>query len=424
MASLSSDPNGNRTVQFVGTDGKRRSVRLGKVPVKAAEEVRRRVEYLAVAQISGTAPDADTARWLAQVGDQLHGRLAAVGLAVPRQAAPVALLGAFVDGYIARRADVKKNTRKGYGTARRRLLAFFGPDKPLADVTPADADDYLRHLRAGYAPGTARVWFRAAQQFFRAAARARLIAENPFAGIKAPGQADPAKQFFITRDMARRILDACPDYEWRLIFALSRYGGLRCPSEHLQLEWTDVDWGRDRFRVTSPKTEHHEGKGERWVPIFPELRPFLEEAFERALPGATHVITRTRNPNANLRNQLVDITRKAGLVPWPKPFQNLRSSRETELAEVFPTHVVCGWLGNSQPVALKHYLQTTEEHYAKAARGEAVQNPVQQVAAPPRTESNDPPTCEAVQPDATICDNKEYFFWKYFELAIFGGYAV
>jgi integrase len=50
----------------------------------------------------------------------------------------------------------------------------------------------------------------------------------------------------------------------------------------LALKWSDVDWERNRFRVTSPKTEHHEGKGERWVPIFPELRPFLEEAFELA----------------------------------------------------------------------------------------------------------------------------------------------
>jgi hypothetical protein len=46
MASISTDPSGNRTVQFVAPDGKRRSVLLGKVPMTTAEEVRRRVEYL------------------------------------------------------------------------------------------------------------------------------------------------------------------------------------------------------------------------------------------------------------------------------------------------------------------------------------------------------------------------------------------
>jgi hypothetical protein len=47
----------------------------------------------------------------------------------------------------------------------------------------------------------------------------------------------------------------------------------------------------ERFRVVAPKTEHLDG-GERWVPLFPELRPYLEDAFELAAPGTVHVITR------------------------------------------------------------------------------------------------------------------------------------
>ena len=66
------------------------------------------------------------------------------------------------------------------------------------------------------------------------------------------------------------------------------------------------------------------------------------------------------------------IIERAGLEPWPKLFQNLRSTRETELAEQFPIHVVCAWIGNSRAVAAKHYLQTTEEHFRKAT-----QNPTQ-----------------------------------------------
>ena len=56
----------------------------------------------------------------------------------------------------------------------------------------------------------------------------------------------------------------------------------------------------------------------------------------------------------------------AGLKPWPKLFQNCRSTRETELAEEFPLHVVCGWLGNSPKVATLHYLQTTSIHFETA----------------------------------------------------------
>jgi hypothetical protein len=132
------------------------------------------------------------------------------------------------------------------------------------------------------------------------------------------------------------------------------------------------------FRVTSPKTEHHPGKEERWVPLFPELRPYLEEAFELAAEGGTHVITRYRDTNANLRTQLLRIIRRAGVVPWPKLFHNLRASRETDLAAVYPLHVVCAWIGNSTLVAQKHYLQTTEEDFRRAAKcgAAALQNPV------------------------------------------------
>jgi integrase len=383
MASISSSSDGRRTIQFVDVHRKRRSIRLGKVPIKTAEEIRRRVEYLVVALASGTAPDADTANWLGTIGPDLHARLAAVGLVRPREKPAAERIAPFVDGYIARRSDVKPNTLLNYKGARQRVLAYFGAEKPLADVTPADADDFLRHLRAKYAAGTVARTFRMAQQFFRAALRARLISENPFDGVKTPSQVNPAKQFFVTRQMAKNVLEACPDHQWQLVFTLSRYGGLRCPSERLALTWPDVDWERGRFRVTSSETEHHEGKGERWVPIFRELRPYLEEAFERAEPGALRVITARSDAQQNLRTQFMRIIRRAGLTPWPKLFHNLRASRGTELAESFPMHVVCQWIGNSQLVAAKHYLQVTDEHYRRAAESgaAALQNPVQQEAA-------------------------------------------
>lgn len=73
-----------------------------------------------------------------------------------------------------------------------------------------------------------------------------------------------------------------------------------------------------------------------------------------------------------MRTQLRRIIERAGLEPWPKTFQNLLSTRETELAEAFPMHVVCKWIGNSEPVAAAHYPQLTDEHFDRAV-GEAAQ---------------------------------------------------
>ena len=145
-----------------------------------------------------------------------------------------------------------------------------------------------------------------------------------------------------------------------------------------------MNWERSRVRVPSSKTEHHDGGESRIIPLFPELRPYLLEVFEQAEPGTQRVITRYRGGNANLRTQLQRIIRRADLEPWPKLFQNLRSTRETELAEEYPMHVVCKWIGNSQPVAAQHYLQLTDEHFERALRGnhgagesEAAQNAAQ-----------------------------------------------
>src|SRR5262249_23772565 len=146
-------------------------------------------------------------------------------------------------------------------------------------------------------------------------------------------------------------------------------------------------WEKGKIRVDSPKT------GERWIPLFPELRPFLEEAFELAQPGAVHLITSKRDEGQNLRTRFVKIIRRAGLKPWPKPFHNLRASRETELAATYPLHVVCDWIGNSTLIAQKHYLQVTDEDFERAAKSGAgaLQNQVQHASASVGTNSQDLP---------------------------------
>ena len=62
------------------------------------------------------------------------------------------------------------------------------------------------------------------------------------------------------------------------------------------------------------------------------------------------------------------IIKRAGLVAWPRAWHNLRSSRQTELTETFPSHVVTAWLGNSERIAEKHYLQVLDSHFDRASQ--------------------------------------------------------
>jgi hypothetical protein len=71
--------------------------------------------------------------------------------------------------------------------------------------------------------------------------------------------------------------------------------------------------------------------------------------------------------------QQVEVAAKAGydgIEPWIRVFQNLRASRETELVEDFPVHVVTEWLGNSPDTAAKHYLTVRDIHLERAVGGD------------------------------------------------------
>jgi len=349
-----------------------------------AETIKLKVEHLVVAAISGHAVDGETARWVATLGDDLAAKLAAVGL-VPRRES--ATLGAFLEDYIDGRNDIKPASRLILRHCRRNLVDYFGGDRPLRSIGPGEADSFKTYLVGlKLAPSTIAKRLQRVRQMFAAAKRRRLIDENPFQGVSHP-EGDPAeRQRFIDQDTTARLLDACPDWVWRTIVALARYGGLRCPSEVLSLKWADVDWAADRLRVTSPKTAHHPGRGSRLIPMFASLKPYLQEAWDMAEEGQVYVVpTRYRDAaqgpngwmNANLRTQLLRIMERGGIEPWPRLFHNLRASCETELAAKFPVHVVTAWLGNTPKVAMRHYLQVTDADFQKAVG--ALQNPVQSV---------------------------------------------
>ena len=388
MASIGLDSGGRRRILFMAPDGKRKTLRLGKASQRIAEAFKTKIESLVSAAITNSPLDDEVARWLASRDSRMLDKLARVGLiAPPHSNNGHATLGDYIDQYIATRSDVKKGTRINLRQARNKLVEYFGADKRLADITAGDADEFRLDLMSRLAENTARRFCGRAKQFFRAAVRKKFIKENPFGDMKGCGVKENRSRFyFISRQESQKVLEHCPDAEWRLIFALARFGGLRTPSETLALKWGHIDWERGRITINSPKTAHYDGKESRQIPLFPELRPYLEEVYEQAAPGSEWVITRYRDGNTNLRTQLQRIIGRAGLQCWPKLFQNLRSTRETELAKDHPIHVVCAWLGNSPVVAAKHYLQVTDADYEQGSSGtesgtQAAQNVAQQPAA-------------------------------------------
>lgn len=379
MASIARDPNRRKRILFVAQDGSRKTIRLGKMNMEQARLFKTGVESLLACMYSRSVMDATTAKWVGDLSDKIHSRFVKAGLVEERaeqQEQEKYTVSQWVGQYITSRADVKSSTVRRWRDAENKMAEFF-PRKMLTGVTAQDAMSYRVWLKTdkNLAENTVRKLIGIARQFWNAAITAKLVTENPFIGRGQPVtvRANKKRLFYVTREIAYKVLEACPDATWRLLFGLVRWGGLRCPSEVLGLKWQDVDFEHERFVVRASKTEHHADGGIRTVPMFPELQELFQDAFDMAKAGDVYCIARYSKA-ADLRGMFYSIVHRAGVEPWPKPFQNCRSTRETELFRQTNGNIkaVCSWIGNSPAVALEHYHQLLEADMQEAARAEVM----------------------------------------------------
>ena len=384
MASITKQSNGRKTVQVKCPDGKRRSLRLGKVSSKVAGEVKTNVERIVAAKTTGQALDLHTARWLADISDELHERVVKIGLAEPRESTARRTVEQVVTEFGENRKDVKASTRAAWHQGHSSFTAFVGADLFIDEVTIANADDWWQSMIAdGLKQATIRKRVRTVKTLINWAIRRGYLIKSPVSHL-ASTSIDGAAKPYVTRDVALKVIDKLPDYRWRLLFALGRFAGLRLPSEAFALRWSHVDWENDRIRVQVPKLEHIPGKGERVIPIFADLRDYLLTAFEQAEPGDDRVIALPTTTDAWRRKVVATAIKAAGVEPWSHVFHALRASCETDLMRSFPSHIVCKWIGHGLAVAERNYLQTTDDDFAKASGQKAVQNPVQYSDVEPR----------------------------------------
>jgi integrase len=273
-----------------------------------------------------------------------------------RKKATVAeLTKAFVE-----RSPGKPATIKVFQQTLDSLVVFFGADTPIEPITAERADEWrvwvVKDKKSSgrrnkqrttddnrLAAPTVAKRISVAKQVFRCAVRGGWLKKSPFDGLRPWSQANSARARYIPLGTICDILDACPSVEWRLIVALARLAGLRCPSEIGALTWADVNLGKERLTVLAEKTEHHGGDHSfRVVPICPELRAILADAFEQAEPGDTLVAPMAARKTVNLTTYLEKIITQAGHEPWPRLLQNLRASCGTDWVEKYPSHVVAG----------------------------------------------------------------------------------
>ena len=377
----------NKTVRILFYDRykRRQAVNLGKLEDADADSIRRRVERFVNAQLLGEEPSRADSEWLAKSDyKEKFRRVGLIDSTPEAKRAAIPTLEAFLKQYQERRAgEVKPATRLVWSQVVGNLLEFMPKGIRLDEITTGHAKEFQSRLKAkGMKNSTIAKRLGFSRQFFNDAVDWEIIAKNPFSKVHTP-KSSLKSNAFVSREIIDRILRLSP-IRWKVIIALSRFGGLRTPSETLSIKWSQIDWERDRMLVPEPKVEHQEGRGLRSCPLFPELRKILEDAFEIYGGQSEYVVDMPAYraaaqgkdgwQNANLRTQFLKLITKAGLEPWPRLFHSMRASRQTELEGSFPSHVVCSWIGNSVAIAKASYLLITEDHYKQAADRTAPQS--------------------------------------------------
>jgi integrase len=220
-----------------------------------------------------------------------------------------------------------------------------------------------------YATATVAGVLKTVKMVFTWAVDQEWLAKSPLKNIPQGSFRNREKDRIISMDKYAKLLDACPNQEWRTILALARIGGLRCPSELKQLRWSDMNWAENRFLVHSPKTERHAGHRERIVPLFPELRAELDRLFFSLDEDDDNefVIEQYRRSCWNLGTYFQQIAHRAGLGTIVSPFVNMRRSRSNEVRRQFGDLKERLWIGHSEAVMEKHYAILSDDEFSEAA---------------------------------------------------------
>ena len=86
----------------------------------------------------------------------------------------------------------------------------------------------------------------------------------------------------------------------------------------------------------------------------------------RQSPASRRQFTRKKS----LSSWIHKVAKRAGVKLWKKPFQNCRSSRDTELRKKHPAHLVNEWIGHTQEVTEDHYIQELPDDFIDAYNAE------------------------------------------------------
>jgi hypothetical protein len=242
-----------------------------------AEQVKKMVETLIYYRDNGILmPEKAVAQWLNNASTEIREKLAQAGLIAVTKLRTCQELW---DTCLKHKTNVKDSTMTTYRDCQRVFFKTFSPAEPIDDITVERLLDWKTAMLAAYKEASVAAQISAARMVFDWAVEMEWLSKNPVKKIPKGSYVNQENDRTISMEDYAKMLDACPNQDWRTIIALARIGGLRCPSELRRLRWSDINWAENRFLVRASKTERYARHRERVVPLFPVLRAELDRHF-------------------------------------------------------------------------------------------------------------------------------------------------
>ncbi len=311
-------------------------------------------------------------------------------------------LGAFKTMYLERRTSatgslLSRQRRRSYPkldpkTVQRHemtlryMVEHFGTEKTIDSVRDTEAERFIEAFEQGRlagarktepqngrmpSEGNIRARVRDAKAIFNWAKSFGYVRQNPFDDFDGrPLQS--AEPHYVCLDDFEKLIAACGGGGLRSLVALCRLAGLRREEARVlpwagkemdsngREHWVGIEWDTRRIHVVG-REKARGTRRYRVVPMCPRLHDLLVEAFAAAPVG--HGTACGLSPY-NLRRNGVATARRAGLTPWPKFFQSLRSSCEIDWKTAGVAEATyCCWLGHSARVSRRHYVAPTDGEF-------------------------------------------------------------
>jgi integrase len=188
-----------------------------------------------------------------------------------------------------------------------------------------------------------------------------LQIENPFTNVRGGAVCNPARWYQVSVSEIQAAIDCISHrdpkavLELQSILAFARFAGLRIPSEIRELKFSDFSYqnGGLTFVVRKGKTAK---KGQRTVPVFPELRLYYEKLQSAAAPEQEYLFPKYRT-GKNVTTTISNCMRRAGLKKWPEFMTNLRRSCINDCRlNGYTVAQLTAMFGNSADVQNKYYI--------------------------------------------------------------------